>query len=59
MHSDSSWLAEEVGEEGAATIGEERGIQGGAGGWRGGGAGALSAGLEGCQELKGVVSSCA
>jgi hypothetical protein len=28
MHSDSNVLAEDVGEEGAATIGEERGIQG-------------------------------
>jgi hypothetical protein len=30
MHSDSNWLAEDVGEEGAATIGRERGIQSGA-----------------------------
>jgi hypothetical protein len=36
MHSDSSSLAEDVGEEGAATIGEERGIQGCAVRWRGG-----------------------
>jgi hypothetical protein len=28
MHSVSSWLAEDVGEEGAATISGERGIQG-------------------------------